>query len=397
MLLTNFDPIINYLEYDSLLEIALMNEEFSQWAENQINLLETEQNWYIKWKTGVINSLRTNFDQFKKFADSQVQQNEEWFKTNKDLLTNPGKYPLKVNSIEKKTYNFNSAISRLSKPISIALNGINLDQVEVSDNNIGTEDNIQSKEANLGLKAKIIPKYQGSESFVKAAKNYYSCPYSKHTPNLQQMNALVQVAYKYCNSYKSAISSLQQDLNGLISFINKDPTTGVHNNNQQSDLAKIQAAQTNNGGMASTNPNNNIVGGNKPAQVNADVEYSLFMKEYFDEDVSNIGTVQSANPVPQAQAANTVSNGGNSTTVSNRTGAASNNNSGPKLPNGSSIVKQKDVVSLNSKKKQIAVDIYKDAFNAKMSAVGEIYRAMLLLMRKHVASYKGSDGLSNKK
>ena len=40
-------------------------------------------------------------------------------------------------------------------------------------------------------------------------------------------------------------------------------------------------------------------------------------------------------------------------------------------------------------------NVYKDAFNAKMSAVGLIYQSMLLLMRKHVASYKGSDGFGD--
>ena len=71
------------------------------------------------------------------------------------------------------------------------------------------------------------------------------------------------------------------------------------------------------------------------------------------------------------------------------------NNNNQQQPNNNSVEKGSDNTSLNTKRKQIVVDIYKDAFNAKMSAVGLIYQSMLLLMRKHVASYKGSDGFGD--
>ena len=109
------------------------------------------------------------------------------------------------------------------------------------------------------------------------------------------------------------------------------------------------------------------------------------------KNVPTTNTTQSAGPVPQAQRVNDIQTQNNNT--------QSNNNNQQQQNNTNSGGKASDNTSLNTKRKQIVVDIYKDAFNAKMSAVGLIYQSMLLLMRKHVASYKGSDGFgdNNKK
>lgn len=378
-----YDPIMDVLEQDTKLKIAMMNEEFAIRLRSIINDSSlifvnegtTEQTWYIKWKMTVISNMKSNFEKFKKFANSQIKQNKEWLKENKTLLTVPTKYPMKVNTIksDKKLFNFNSALSRISKPVSSTLTGIDLNTVET-----GNESN-NTNETNIALKQRIIPRYSGSDSFIQAAKEYYSCPYKKHAPNLQQMNTLIQSSYKFCSTYNSMVSSLSQDLNTIISFIEKDPTTGMQQpNNPRSDLDKIKAA--NNTGMASSNPNANLRG------VNASMDYTTFMDTYFNEDnntVQNVpttNTTQSAGPVPQAQRVNDTQ---------------TQNNNNQQQPNNNSVEKGSDNVSLNTKRKQIVVDIYKDAFNAKMSAVGLIYQSMLLLMRKHVASYKGSDGFGD--
>lgn len=394
-----YDPIMDVLEQDTKLKIAMMNEEFAIRLRSIINDSSiiftegtTEQTWYIKWKLNVISNMKSNFEKFKKFANSQIKQNKEWLKENKTLLTVPTKYPMKVNTIksDKKLFNFNSALSRISKPVSSTLTGLDLNTVETGNETNDTQNqqqtNNNTNETNIALKQRIIPRYSGSDSFIQAAKEYYSCPYKKHAPNLQQMNTLIQSSYKFCSTYNSMISSLSQDLNIIISFIEKDPTTGMQQpNNPRSDLDKIKAA--NNTGMASSNPNANLRG------VNASMDYESFMNTYFHEDmVKNVNTTQttnttqSANPVPQAQMVNNTQQQpiqNNNQQQQNQQNNPNNNATGS------------DNTSLNTKRKQIVVDIYKDAFNAKMSAVGLIYQSMLLLMRKHVASYKGSDGFSN--
>lgn len=387
-----YDPILDVLEQDTNLNIAMMNEEFAIRLREIINDSSlifvnegtTEQTWYIKWKMTVISNMKSNFEKFKKFANSQIKQNKEWLKENKTLLTVPTKYPMKVNTIksDKKLFNFNSALSRISKPVSSTLTGIDLNTVETGNESNDTQNQQQTNntnETNIALKQRIIPRYSGSDSFIQAAKEYYSCPYKKHAPNLQQMNTLIQSSYKFCSTYNSMVSSLSQDLNTIISFIEKDPTTGMQQpNNPRSDLDKIKAA--NNTGMASSNPNANLRG------VNASMDYTTFMDTYFNEDnnvVQNVpttNTTQSAGPVPQAQRVNDTQ---------------TQNNNNQQQPNNNSVEKGSDNVSLNTKRKQIVVDIYKDAFNSKMSAVGLIYQSMLLLMRKHVASYKGSDGFGD--
>ena len=389
-----YDPIMDVLEQDTKLKIAMMNEEFAIRLREIINESSiiftegtTEQTWYIKWKMTVISNMKSNFEKFKKFANSQIKQNKEWLKENKTLLTVPTKYPMKVNTIksDKKLFNFNSALSRISKPVSSTLTGLDLNSVETGNENNGQQQqNTNQNEQNITLKQRIIPRYSGSDSFIQAAKEYYSCPYKKHAPNLQQMNTLIQSSYKFCSTYNSMVSSLSQDLNTIISFIEKDPTTGMQQpNNPRSDLDKIKAA--NNTGMASSNPNANLRG------VNASMDYTTFMDTYFNEDnntVQNVpttNTTQSAGPVPQAQRVNDTQTQNNNQ-LNNNNQQQQNNNIGEK---GS------DNTSLNTKRKQIVVDIYKDAFNAKMSAVGLIYQSMLLLMRKHVASYKGSDGFGD--
>ena len=390
-----YDPIMDVLEQDTKLKIAMMNEEFAIRLREIINDSSliftegtTEQTWYIKWKMTVISNMKSNFEKFKKFANGQIKQNKEWLKENKELLTVPTKYPMKVNTLkaDKKTFNFNSALSRLSKPVSSTLTGLDLNSVETGNENNGQQQqNINQNEQNITLKQRIIPRYSGSDSFIQAAKEYYSCPYKKHAPNLQQMNSLIQSAYKFCSTYNSMISSLSQDLNTIIAFIEKDPTTGIQQpNNPRSDLDKIKAA--NNTGMASSNPNANLRG------VNASMDYTTFMDTYFNEDnntVQNVpttNTTQSAGPVPQAQRVNDTQTQNNN---------QSNDNNQQQQHNNNSDSKGSDNTSLNTKRKQIVVDIYKDAFNAKMSAVGLIYQSMLLLMRKHVASYKGSDGFGD--
>ena len=394
-----YDPIMDTLEQDTKLKIAMMNEEFAIRLREIINDSSlifvnegtTEQTWYIKWKLNVISNMKSNFEKFKKFANSQIKQNKEWLKENKTLLTVPTKYPMKVNTIksDKKLFNFNSALSRISKPVSSTLTGIDLNTIETGNETNDTQNqqqtNNNTNETNIALKQRIIPRYSGSDSFIQAAKEYYSCPYKKHAPNLQQMNTLIQSSYKFCSTYNSMVSSLSQDLNTIISFIEKDPTTGMQQpNNPRSDLDKIKAA--NNTGMASSNPNANLRG------VNASMDYTTFMDTYFNEDnntVQNVpttNTTQSAGPVPQAQRVNDTQTQNNN---------QSNDNNQQQQQNNNSVSKGSDNTSLNTKRKQIVVDIYKDAFNAKMSAVGLIYQSMLLLMRKHVASYKGSDGFGD--
>lgn len=380
-----YDPLVESIYSDTLFDIALMNEEFIEWIRHQNEVIHEEnQTWFVKWRMNATSSLNNNMAQFKKYINSQIAENKQWLIENKDLLTKPNQYPLKVNIVDKKTFNFKTAISRLSKPMTASINGIDLNSVEIPVPNT-------KQEVNIFLKSQIVSQYKGSDNFAKYCKDYFSCPYKKHAPNLQQMNALLDQAYQYCNNIHNNINLLQQDLNALLGYIRTDPLNKTKAT-PQSDLEQLKAAQQRKQAVASSSPQRNVQGGNV---VNASAE--LFMEYYFNEvdQVQQAQTAQVTNPVPQAQMANVQKTGGNA--PANQQQVQQNpqqqqqqnmqNNQQQAVPNNNDI----------TKRKQLVCDIYKDAFNAKMSAVGEIYRAMLLLMRRHVASYKGNDGLGGNK
>ena len=47
-----------------------------------------------------------------------------------------------------------------------------------------------------------------------------------------------------------------------------------------------------------------------------------------------------------------------------------------------------DTHQISSKRKQIACDILQDAYNAKITAMGLIYRDFINIMKNHVSNYK---------
>ena len=62
----------------------------------------------------------------------------------------------------------------------------------------------------------------------------------------------------------------------LISFINRNPVSGIQQNpTTVSDLQAIKNNQYNNSLKASTNPNRNVI--------HADTDYSYFMSNYFGD------------------------------------------------------------------------------------------------------------------
>ena len=434
-----YDPIVNGIRMDTDIEIGLQNEEFKNWLIDEGYYLteETQQNWYIKWKAATIQALKTNTQNFINYSDEQIQNNSSWLEKYKGIVLNFQKYPVKKEMGIKNAPNYMVALQRISRPVSNSLNGLNLSRIEISDDQVTTEaatpdtnnqqtqpnnqtnqstviqpktintNNNQQKnqdEDNAWLKKMIIPIYDGRNSFVEEAKAYYYGTDKRSNLPSGKLQPLMKSFVEYCSNYNTTIRSINNDLNGIIAFINKNPATGAVQTNTNSDLQTMMAAQGN-GGKASTNPNANS------QQVNADTNYSLFLDKYFSDILNEVDGTYTQKPMPQirpvqqtsqAPTASTTKTADNTYKVNTTTPNNSHQQNTDKNTNNNTSNNDntnKDINNLNkkaadqgaleAKRKQIACNIIKDAYNAKITCMGLLYRDFMNIMESHVTSYIG--------
>ena len=439
-----YDPIINGIRLETDIELELQNEEFKNWLIDEGYYLteETQQNWYIKWKAATIQALKTNTQNFINYSDEQIQNNSSWLEKYKGIILNFQKYPVKKEIGIKNAPNYMIALQRISRPVSNSLNGLNLSRIEISDDqvtaeaanpDIGNQQNasnaqpnnqtnqstvIQPKtintnnnnqqqnqdEDNTWLKKMIIPIYDGRNSFVEEAKAYYYGTDKRSNLPAGKLQPLMKSFVEYCSNYNTTIRSINNDLNGIIAFINKNPTTGAVQTNTNSDLQTMMAAQGN-GGKASTNPNANA------QQVNADTDYSLFLNKYFSDILNEADGTYTQKPMPQirpvqqtsqAPTASTTKTADNTYKVNTTTPNNShqqntdqniNNNPSNNDDTNKNInnlnKKAADQGALEAKRKQTACNIIKDAYNAKITCMGLLYRDFMNIMESHATSYIG--------
>lgn len=330
---------------------------------NKEILENTQINWYLKWKDRIINSLKTNTDNFLKYTNQQIKENGSFLEQNREVILNSGKYPANFKNPIKNAPNYQEAIRRLSRPVSNSLSGLNLNKIEIQDNQVSiydTNDNT-TEESNVWFRKLIIPIYDGKNSFIKTAKAYFYGSEKRYNLNIQEIQRILSIGFKFCYNYNRTSKSINTDLMNLISFINRNPVSGIQQNpTTVSDLQAIKNNQYNNSLKASTNPNRNVI--------HADTDYSYFMSNYF-EDILNEDQIE------KIKIQNQIKNTNKEKVDTNQL------NNKPKIDNTNTN-------QISSKRKQIACDILQDAYNAKITAMGLIYRDFINIMKNHVSNYK---------
>lgn len=329
---------------------------------NKEILENTQINWYLKWKDRIINSLKTNTDNFLKYTNQQIKENGSFLEQNREVILNSGKYPANFKNPIKNAPNYQEAIRRLSRPVSNSLSGLNLNKIEIQDNQVSIYDtNDNTTESNVWFRKLIIPIYDGKNSFIETAKAYFYGSEKRYNLNIQEIQRILSIGFKFCYNYNRTSKSINTDLMNLISFINRNPVSGIQQNpTTVSDLQAIKNNQYNNSLKASTNPNRNVI--------HADTDYSYFMSNYF-------GDILNEDQIEKIKIQNQIKDTNKEKVDTNQL------NNKPKIDNTNTN-------QISSKRKQIACDILQDAYNAKITAMGLIYRDFINIMKNHVSNYK---------
>lgn len=411
-----FNPIIDGIIQEAMMNIAMQNEEFKQWLiENGYVTLseETQSQGYLKWKQATATGMKATLDKFLAYSNKQINKNRQFLEQNKEMILNSKKYPVQGNTVIQNAPVYDQALQRISRPVSNGLIGINLEKVEITgeqENQVSMGEAQVQQQAqggtvsqatansqqttteaeNLWLKKMLVPGYSGKVSFTEGAKAYFYGSDSRVNMNIKAVQQLLPTAYQYCYNYNRNAHSTQTDLNGIISFINKDPLT----NQQQTQAATAQqaqqAGQTN--GMASTNPTANTA-------VNAAVEAEYFFNRYGLQEVDqatvstinrpiaparSVNTSQQTNQTQQAYTQNRV----DTTTNQQGQNTKQQDDANTKKNEKAKEKQAKSQAQLLAKKKQAAVELVRDTFNAKLTAMGLVYRDFINIMTNHVNSYK---------
>lgn len=356
-MLVHDDITINFLESEFIEEIEKMNDEFIEWLKDKdyyidiFNEVSANSNeYFMKERLTMINSLKSSIMQMKTHVAKQMKSDLEWMNNFKMILMDMKHFPPKPMLVINQAPNYILALQRISNPLTSSLNGINLDKIDSDSKN---------PNSNLYVKQMFIPSFRGNAEFKQYAKLYYYGAEANKGPITQSgMIRLIPRMLNFCMSYPAKILSFQTELNSIASYINKNEQG---QNTTVDDLAKIRANNMTKAivknNMASTNAINNTT------NINAATE---FFNTYFS-DILNEDPIQKSFMKKPQQQQTQMSNNKNSNGVPVNTGI------------------------LNNKKRLIVADIVKDCFNAKLAALGLIYRDFIFIMRKHVASYKGSN------
>ena len=370
-----FNAISASYEFDAILEMEQENRNMLLWMyENgyisQEYFEEAENSGNDQWRMDNITAIKANLKKFKDYANDQGKKNNEWLIQNRDYILDAQKYPVKSGANIQNAPSYTTAFSRIKKPLSANISGVDLKRVTILDTKNNTLQGDAKKAAdnknNLWFKKMLVSEYDGQGDFVKFARDYYYGIDKKVNMQSQDIQQLISKAYNFCTTYNTLIKSFETDVNGIINYINRNPVTG----NQEPSLSQSQLAanknanavkQSNTQDMASTKP------------LNADTDYSLFYTKYF-KDLLNEEEVKTSTATPKMSFENRSSG--------NQSGEQQNN---PNQPKAKQDPEDSETVIYN--KKKLVCDILKQALNAKMTAAGMLYRDLFSYMQAHVNSY----------
>ena len=370
-----FNAISASYEFDVILEMEQENRNMLLWMyENgyisQEYFEEAENSGNDQWRMDNITAIKANLKKFKDYANDQGKKNNEWLIQNRDYILDAQKYPVKSGANIQNAPSYTTAFSRIKKPLSANISGVDLKRVTILDTKNNTLQGDAKKAAdnknNLWFKKMLVSEYNGQGDFAKFARDYYYGIDKKVNMQSQDIQQLISKAYNFCTTYNTLIKSFETDVNGIINYINRNPVTG----NQEPNLSQSQLAanknanavkQSNTQGMASTKP------------LNADTDYSLFYTKYF-KDLLNEEETKTSTATPKMSFENRSSG--------NQSGEQQNN---PNQPKAKQDPEDSETVIYN--KKKLVCDILKQALNAKMTAAGMLYRDLFSYMQAHVNSY----------
>lgn len=382
-----YDMSLESIPYYYNLHIQEMNYEFIESLYNKGLLELNESNieyiheavadWYNKWRRATVTIIKSTVKQFSNYAMTVDMKYKPFLDENRDLFFKQTSYKNKSQiSIKGKSYpELSAAIKRIGIPLTQSINGIDLNRVEVGNTDGGSK--------NMWLKRLLIPSYNGAGSFAKFAKDYFYGSDTKESLSGNRIQQVLPLAYNFCYNMNRTVRILKDEGNAIASFIDKDPVTGErgHTTKSEVDLNKLQDKLPNM--KASTNPYQNTPNLNKPTT----------------EAVTSPNVPSASNSMnsPNVDSATITQGGslqqGKSTTNSPKetTDKSSDNNDRGNIPQ----VKVDDKTAATLKKQQVACNIMKDAFNAKATAIGMIYRDCLQLLQTHVMNVKGINPNNN--
>ena len=346
-----------------------------------------DSSWYISWRGEVSSLIKNNFAQFKQYAKEQDDKYREWLSQNKEYFDTAKHPPGKACNL-KNAPDYKAALLRIKEPITSAMNGLDLKRINVPDSETNESDiDSQSPTQNNKWFCKfIIKSYTGDGSdFIQFAKKYYSGTDKKTNLDESQVGALIPTMYAYCFSFEQTISGLEQQLNSLIQFLNKDPISGQQQSsgNADTEYKNLQRIQNNPNKIASTNPqaNNNLTAQQAAAGL---LPLGDILLEF--NMASNMPTAQSvsSNPVTASAQTGTISPSVNNKTTNQSVPSSMDKNDKSNNPHGTPEIKVNEKL-IAMKRKQVACNILKDVFQTKATAAGNIYRDFITTLQTHVA------------
>jgi len=372
-----FNAISESCEYDAILDMVQENRDMLLWMyENgyisQEYFEEAENSGNDQWRLDNITAIKANLKKFKDYANNQGKQNNEWLIQNRDYIIDQQKYPVKSGANIQNAPTYTTAFSRIKKPLSSNISGIDIKRVTILDTKANNLQGDAKKQAdyknNLWFKKMLVTDYNGQGPFDKFARDYYYGIDKKVNLQSQDIQQLLPKAYNFCTTYNALIKSLETDVNGIINYINKNPITG----NQEPTLSQAQLVANKN--ASDVNKSNTQGMATKP--VNADTDYSLFRSTYFKDLLSEDDQTKTSTATPKMSFSTNSSNN-------------DNNQDGSNQPQNQNKPKQdpEDSETVVYNKKKLVCDILKQALNAKMTAAGMLYRDLFSYMQSHVNSY----------
>ena len=335
--------------------------------------------WYIRWKVDSANLLKSNFAKFKQYAASQDNKYGVWLRNNKKYF-DPSVYPAGKSCRLNNAPNYKNALIRIKEPITSAMNGIDIKRIEVSDDQANGDNGLNKNTTNTSNKwfmKFIIKSYTGDGTdFVKFAKNYYYGSDTKNNYNEQQINSMMVNMYNYCFNFKSIVSLLENQLQSLVTFINKDPVSGQQQSEMdaRSQYNNLQSQKGNPNKTANTNATNNSMAVHQAATG----LIPMRMDSILIEDISNITDTSKT-----ASTGNVIGSASANTNVSNPTPDQVSHQKNTE-PAGTPKMQVNEKLVL-MKKKQVACGILRDTFQEKVTAAGKIYKDFITILQTHVA------------
>lgn len=350
---SEFDILISAMRDNFLIETTQLI------LEAQAPNTTADSEWYIKWKADSVMTLKNAFAKFKEYAYRQINKYGEWLRDNQKYFDTQT-YPPPSGSTVPNAPDYKAAINRIKQPFSNMISDSQLNQIQ-----IGNTEDSGSMDNRWFMKI-LIKDYNGTgDDFSKYCVGYYNGEDKRKTLTPELMVTYIPFMYKYCSNYAQMVTTLENQMNGLILYINQDPVSGQQ---APSDTAQKDLNTLNNDklitGKASTNPGNNVV--------NASA-HDMFIGMVLHE----VDTIQNA---PQSNTGKPVTNTAQVKTSNMMVQSQQqrpNQQQQQKQPQNRPIDQKQALM----KKKKMACTLVRECFNAKVNATGNIYRDFIVTLQ----------------